>query len=167
MKMCHWSITKIWTNFLKNYQHKKQQIDQVRDNNPARKGKQLNIKLAHQNSDLGQSQIEQNLWNFFLFHDMQSNVMNFVNSCKELLHQCSIQKLGSRSLDFSWSVWTIINFKSCSCCTNLAAQLISSAEAGKVILVLKDIFNTFWNPEKNISDNDPRFSSKNVDKSVN
>ena len=88
--MCPWSITKIWTNFFKNYQHKKQQIDQVRDNNPARKGKQLNIKLAHQNSDLGQSQIEQNLWNFFLFHDMQSNVMNFVNSCKEPLHQYKV-----------------------------------------------------------------------------
>ena len=135
------------------------------------------IELAHRGSHPGRSGIERRLRYHFFFHNMFDKVKEFVESCET----CSVfvdkkTKEPIRSHKVPGQCWETVavdlfgpmpSSKHVVVVQDIgsrfpAAKLVSSTKAEKVIPVLDEIYNTFGNPDVQISDNGPPFNSKSM-----
>lgn len=133
------------------------------------------IQLAHRGSHPGISSMERRLRSHFFFHNMQSKVMKFVNTC---IHcKMFVDKKTSEPIEYhktpsrNWETVAVDLFGPMPSSNHVivvqdlssrypAAKLVSSTKAEKVIPALKDIYNNYGRPEIQISDNGPPFNSK-------
>ena len=132
------------------------------------------IELAHRGAHPGQSGMERRLRYHFFFHNMYRLVEKFVQECPS----CSmfVKKPVKETLTHHQvpnSCWETVavdlygpmpSSKHIVVVQDLAsrypaAKLVSSTKADKVLPVLADIYDTFGNPEVQISDNGPPFNS--------
>ena len=138
----------------------------------------LAIELAHRGSHTRQSGMERRLRAHFFFHDMESKVEKFLSNC----HLCATfsnkktsEPLGRHAVpNKCWDTVAVDLFGPMPSRNHVvvvqdlaskypAAKLVSSTSAEKVLPVLSDIYDTFGNPSKQISDNGSPFNSKSMD----
>jgi hypothetical protein len=121
--------------------------------------------------------MERRLRYHFFFHDMASKVSRFVESCSH----CSIyvdKKTKEpinhhRVPDWCWDTVAVDLFGPMPSSKHVvvvhdlasrfpAAKLVSSTKADKVIPALSEIYDTYGNPEVQLSDNGPPFNSRRM-----
>ena len=140
---------------------------------------QTAIELAHRGAHPGQSGMERRLRYHFFFHDMYKLVEKFVRECPS----CSmfVKKTVKETIthhkvpEHCWETVAVDLYGPMPSSKHVvvvhdlasrypAAKLVSSTKAEKVLPVLADIYNTFGNPEVQISDNGPPFNSAKMKK---
>ena len=133
------------------------------------------ISLAHKESHPGVSQMERRLRCHFFFHDMQQKVLQYVDSCidckafvdKKTSEPLCFQKVPSKN----WEVVAVDLYGPMPSNNHvvvvqdlglrfLAAKLVSSTKSANVLPALEEIYNAYGNPNIQISDNGPPFTSK-------
>ena len=135
------------------------------------------IELAHRGAHPGQSGMERRLRYHFFFHDMFKKVGQFVKTCKECA--CYTEKKTKEPLNHHkvpkhcWGTVAVDLFGPMPSSKHIvvahdlasrfpAAKLVASTKADKVIPALAEIYDTYGNPEVQISDNGPPFNSKKM-----
>ena len=137
------------------------------------------IDLAHKCIHPGQSGLARRIRQHFFFHDMNGKIKQYVKECQS----CSIftdkktkepirhHKIPEKcwenvSVDLfgpipsSKHIVVVQDIKS----RYPVAKLVSSTSAEKVVPTLADIYQTYGNPSKQISDNGPPFNSTQMKK---
>ena len=133
------------------------------------------IQLAHRGSHLGQSGIERRLRYHFFFHDMHPKVKQFVESCKECnmfsdkktsepikAHEAPRKRWETVAVDLfgpmpsSKHIVVVHDLAS----RFPAAKLVASTKASHVLPAMAEIYNSYGNPEHQLSDNGPPFNSE-------
>ena len=113
------------------------------------------MELAHKGSHPGKSQIERRLRSHFFFHDMQSKVIDYGNTCIDCKiiadEKKSVEPLAQHKVPKkTWEVVAVDLFGPMPSSNHViivqdigsrypAAKLVSSAKAEKVITALKEI----------------------------
>ena len=132
------------------------------------------VRLAHQGSHTGQSGITRRLRYHFFFHGMDEIVREFVNGCQ--LCQVFTDKKTREPImphkvpEKSWSEVAVDLFgpmptsKHVVVVQDMAsrfpvAKIVASTKAEKVIPAMADIYDTYGNPDTQLSDNGPPFNS--------
>ena len=132
------------------------------------------IQLAHRGSHTRLSGMERRLRFHFFFHDMRNKVEGFLKKCS--LCQAFSDKRSSEPIKAHsvpskcWDTVSVDLFgpmpssKHVVVVQDLAsrfplAKVVSSTSAAKVIPVLADVYDSYGNPRKQISDNGPPFNS--------
>ena len=137
------------------------------------------IDLAHKGIHPGQSGLARRMRQHFFFHDMNEKIKQYVNQCQscniftdkktkepirhhEVPNKCwenvSVDLFGP--IPSSKHIVVVQDMKS----RYPVAKLVSSTSAEKVIPLLSDIYHTYGNPSKQISDNGPPFNSNQMKK---
>ena len=134
------------------------------------------IELAHKGSHPDKSQMEKRLRSHFFFHDMQSKVLDYVNTCidcKIFVDKKTVEPLAQHKVPTkNWEVVAVHLFGPMLSSNHVivvqelgskypAAKLVSSTKA-EVIPALKEIYNYYGNPEIQLSDDGPHFNSKQM-----
>ena len=138
-------------------------------------------ELAHHGAHPGRSGIERRLRFHFFFHNMFEKVQDFVEKCEF----CStfVDKKTKEPIkphmvpEKCWEAVAVDLFGPMPSSKHVvvvqdigsrypAAKLVSSTGADKVIPALGEIYDTFGNPEVQISDNGPPFNSTKLKKFV-
>ena len=136
------------------------------------------IELAHRGAHPGQSGIERRLRFHFFFHEMFNKVQKFVKTCDG----CSIfeDKKTKEPIDHHkipdkcWSTVAVDLFGPMPSSNHVvvvhdlasrfpAAKIVRSTKAESVIPVLSDIYDSYGNPDLQISDNGPPFNSRKME----
>ena len=133
------------------------------------------IKLAHQGSHTGQTGILRRLRYHFFFHGMDRMVQSFVRECEScqiftdkktkepiIPHKVPGQCWSEVAVDL---FGPMPNAKHVVVVQDMAsrfpaAKLVASTKADKVIPAIADIYDTYGNPDSQLSDNGPPFNSK-------
>ena len=132
------------------------------------------VQLAHRGSHPGQSGIARRLRSHFFFHDMDSKISKLTASC--LPCNTHTNKKTSETLihhtvpEKCWDTVAVDLFGPMPSRNHVivvqdlaskypAAKLVKSTSAEKVLPALGDIYDTYGNPRKQISDNGPPFNS--------
>jgi hypothetical protein len=132
------------------------------------------VELAHRGAHPGQTGLARRLRYHFFFHGLQDKVKDFVEKCND----CSlyVDKKTSEPIQHHQipeKVWDTVavdlygpmpSSKHVVVAYDLlsrfpAAKLVSSTKAEKVIPALENIYDTYGNPQTQISDNGPPFNS--------
>lgn len=137
------------------------------------------IELAHRGSHPGQSGMVKRLRYHFFFHDMGKKVADYVSSCISCLSftdKKTHEPIQHHKVpDKCWDTVSVDLFGPMPSSRHVivvqdlasrypTAKLVSSTSADKVLPVLADIYDTFGDPEVQISDNGPPFNSKQMSK---
>ena len=133
------------------------------------------LKRAHKGSHPGISSMERRLRTHFFFHNMQSKVIDFVNSCndcKAFVDKKTREPIQRRKVPSkNWEIVAVDLYGPMPSSNHVdavqdlgsrypAAKLVSLARAESVIPALKDICNNYGRPETQILDNGSSFNSK-------
>ena len=133
------------------------------------------VELAHRGSHPRQSSMERRLRSHFFFHDMKQKVKKHLDQChlcdmfsdkktKEEIqpHQVPTECWKSVAVDLFGPMPTSKHVVVVQDMASRfpAAKLVSSTGADKVIPALKEIYNEYGNPETQLSDNGPPFTSE-------
>ena len=121
--------------------------------------------------ELAQSGLQRRLRYHFFFHGMDTKVKEFVESCQNC--QANIDK--KTIPDRNWETVAVDLFGPMSSSKHIvvaydlgsrypAAKLVKSTKADAVIPVLEEIYDTYGNPDVQINDNGPPFSSNKMKK---
>ena len=137
------------------------------------------IQLAHQGSHPGQSGMERRLRYHFFFHDMNSKVERVLRDCTECClfadKKCR-EPLKSHTVPGKcWENTSVDLFGPMPSRNHIvvvqdmasrfpAAKLVTSTAADKVLPALADIYETYGNPARQLSDNGPPFNSYKMQK---
>lgn len=133
------------------------------------------IKLAHKGSHPRQSAMERRLRSHFFFHNMRTKVEEFLKTC--LLCPAFSSKRTAEPIQphsvpsKSWEIVAVDLFGPMPSSRHVvvvqdlgsrfpAAKLVTSTGASKVLPALRDIYDAYGNPKKQISDNGPPFNSQ-------
>lgn len=137
------------------------------------------IQLAHKGAHPGQEGLKRRLRYHFFFHGMDKKVEEFVKSCND----CSVfvdKKTKEpikphRVPEKCWETVAVDLFGPMPSSKHVvvvhdlasrfpAATLVTSTKADKVIPALEEIYETYGNPDVQISDNGPPFNSTQMQK---
>ena len=134
----------------------------------------LAIQLAHRGSHPGQSCMERRLRYHFYFQDMNVKVQKFITECKECKlftdNKCK-EPLKSHNVPGKcWEEVAVDLYGPMPSRNHVVvvqdmgsrfpvAKLVSSTSAAKVLPVLSDIYDTYGDPRRQLSDNGPPFNS--------
>ena len=135
------------------------------------------IELAHRGAHPGQSGMGRRLRCHFFFHDMYKLVEKFVKECPD----CSlfVAKKTKEPITHHrvprrcWDTVAVDLFGPMPSSKHIvvvhdlasrypAAKLVASTKADKVLPILGEVYDTYGNPEVQISDNGPPFNSKKM-----
>ena len=134
----------------------------------------LAVQLAHRGNHPGQSGIVRRLRSHFFFHDMDAKVNTLTSTC--LFCNMHSDKKTSETLlhhrvpDKCWDTVAVDLFGPMPSKNHVvvvqdlsskfpAAKLVKNTSAKQVLPVLSEIYNTYGNPAKQISDNGSPFNS--------
>ena len=135
------------------------------------------IELAHRGAHPGQSGMERRLRFYFFFYNMYDKVKDFVQGCSDCdgyVDKKTKEPLNHYKIpEHCWNTVAVDLFGPLPSAKHVvvvhdlasrlpAAKLVSLTMADEVIPVLEDIYNTYGNPELQISDNGPPFISKKM-----
>ena len=134
------------------------------------------IELAHRGAHPGQSGLLRRLRYHFFFHNMDKQGKEFVEKCEcsHYVDKKTLEPIQHHKIpDKCWSTVAVDLFGPMPTSKHVVvvydllsrfpeAKLVSSTKADKVIPVLKDVYDSYGYPEKQISDNGPPFNSKKM-----
>ena len=135
------------------------------------------VELAHQGAHPGQGGMERRLRCHFFFHDMFGKVDQYLKTCKTCA--CFVDKKTKEPLDHHkvpahcWDTVAVDLFGPMPSSKHIvvvhdlasrlpAAKLVKSTRADSVLPALSEIYGVYGNPQVQISDNGPPFSSKKM-----
>jgi hypothetical protein len=132
------------------------------------------IQIAHKGAHPGQEGLKRRLRYHFFFHGMDKKVEEFVRSCDDcnvFVDKKTKEPIKPHRIpDKCWDTVAVDLFGPMPSSNHVvvvqdqtsrfpAAKLVASTKAGKVIPALKEIYDTYGNPDRQISDNGPPFNS--------
>ena len=130
--------------------------------------------MAHQGAHPGQSGMQRRLRYHFFFHDMDKQVNEYVANCPDCLlftDKKTKEPLKAHAVpDKCWSELSVDLFGPMPSSKHIvvdqdlatrfpAAKIIKSTKADHVIPALAEIYDTYGNPDVQLSDNGPPFNS--------
>ena len=135
------------------------------------------IELAHRGNHPGQCGIARRLRSHFFFHDMDAKVSKFTSSC--LACNTHTDKKTTETLihhavpDKCWDTVAVDLFGPMPSKNHVvvvqdlaskypAAKLVKNTSAEKVLPILSELYDTYGNPTKQISDNGSPFNSASM-----
>ena len=133
------------------------------------------IVLAHQGNHPGQSGIECRLWYHFFFHNMDVGIENFINTCGDcqiFTDKRTMEPIKAHTVpDRCWSHVAVDLFGPMPSSKHIvvvqdlksrlpAAKIVTSTKASIAIPAIADIYDSFGNPENQLSDNGCPFNSR-------
>ena len=139
----------------------------------------LAIELAHEGSHPGHSSMERRLRYHFYFHQMKAKVKNIHDKCVDCNIFTDIKlkepQKSHKVPDQCWKKVATDLFGPMPSRNHVVvvqdlasrfpvAKLVSSTSADKVIPALSEIYDSYGNPEKQLSDNGPPFNSTAMEK---
>ncbi len=136
------------------------------------------IELCHRGNHPGEIGIQQRLRYHFFFHNMNEKVHQFVSTCKDcqaFTDKKTSEPLASHAVpEKNWSKVAVDLFGPMPSKNHIvvvqdlasrfpAAKLVRSTKAASVIPTMADIYDSFGNPEIQLSDNGSPFNSSAMD----
>ena len=136
------------------------------------------IELAHRGAHPGQSGLTRRLRNHFFFHDMDKKVQDYVSkcsSCSTFIDKKTKEPLKPHIIpNKCWEKVAVDLFGPMPSSKHVvvvqdlksrfpSAKLVTSTSADNVIPALGDIYDTYGNPNIQLTDNGPPFNGKKME----
>ena len=137
----------------------------------------LSIELAHRGAHPGQSGLTRRIRSHFFFHNMDEKVKQFVSKCKMcqlFTNKKTAEPIKAHRIpDKSWEKVSVDLYGPMPSTKHVivvqdlksrfpAAKLVQSTSSDKVLPKLAEIYNTYGNPDQQLSDNGPPFNSQRM-----
>ena len=137
----------------------------------------LSIELAHRGGHPGQSGLTRRIRSHFFFHEIDEKVKQFVSHCEGcqlFTNKKTTEPIRAHKIpDKSWEKVSVDLYGPMPSTRHVvvvqdlksrfpAAKLVQSTSSDKVLPKLSEIYDTYGNPDQQLSDNGPPFNSKNM-----